>query len=337
MKNAGKNYSDLENIFDPLKVCMVCGSTIFKFLYKVADTNQNVPGAWDILSCSGCGTGVLSPFPNNTEISGFYRNVFYTEEGKRFRNWMEWGRKLLARLRSILLNRMKPSRGRLLDFGSGTGHFSEMQIKAGWYVSAVDPYSAVSSDANFCQVTENGIELQYGNETFDAISLWYVIEHLRNPAQALQEMTRVLKKDGVLLLATQDFSSYQACYFGINWLYLDPPRHVWQFTSESLTQLCCKYGDFRVVKISHSSIEYGPFSILQSALNMIVGNHNDLFRFLKNSNLRKTEPSLSARELYRLSLSFVLLPLMAPLVLFIYCFLLIFRQGDVFTLYLVKN
>jgi SAM-dependent methyltransferase len=328
---------NVQKMIDPCTVCMVCGSIHFELRYAVTDTNQDVPGEWDILACRACGTGVLSPFPHSAEISGFYRNVFYTEDGRRFRNWMEGIRGALGRLRGVGLNRLKPGKGHLLDFGSGAGHFSVAQRNAGWVVDAVDPYSAASSDAGSCRVTEAGIELLYPDGHFDAISLWYVIEHLPNPSQVIKEMARVLKPDGILILAQQDFSSIQARVFGDKWLYLDPPRHLWQFTCESLVTLAQKHG-LRVVKKSWASMEMGPFSILQSTLNLIVGNRNDLFRFLKNRKLSNPlgDKNSSRIRLWPTVVSLVLLPLLGPPAFLAYFALLCVRSGDVVTLYLRK-
>ncbi len=328
--------SEHRKVIDPCKVCIVCGSTDFILRYKVSDTNQDVPGAWDIMGCSNCGTGVLSPFPNNTEIVGFYRNVFYNEEGLRFRNWMEFIRGMFGRLRGFELNRLKPEKGCLLDFGSGAGHFSSAQKKAGWEVASVDPYSTASLDANYCRVTEDRIELLYPSENFDAISLWYVIEHLRNPDQVIEEMVRVLKSDGILILAQQDFSSIQARIFGDKWLYLDPPRHIWQFTCESIINLAKKH-DLQLVKKNRASIEMGPFSILQSTLNMIVGNQNDLFRFLKNRKLPNKQVVRGVMRFWPTLTSLILLPFLGPAAVIAYFALLCLRSGDVVTIYLRKS
>lgn len=321
---------------DPCATCMVCGSTGLVPRYSVRDTNQNVPGEWHILACRGCGTGVLCPFPNNAAISSFYQDIFYTNDGKRFRGWMEEMRGLFGRLRGKRLNRMMPQKGCLLDFGSGAGHFSEAQTKAGWHVHAVDPYSAASSHADCCRLTEDGFELHYPDEYFDAITLWYVIEHIRNPSMAIGEFVRVLKPGGILILAQQDFASIQAKTFGSNWLYLDPPRHLWQFTAESVAMLAGQHG-LRVVYKSWCSIEMGPFCMLQSTLNMIVGNHNDLFCYLKNRKLSGAAvKETKGIRFWPTVASLALLPLLGPLILLAYFILLLFHSGDVVTVYFRK-
>lgn len=322
---------------NPCAICMVCGSKKLSVMYPVQDTNENVPGNWEILSCEECGTGVLCPFPSDPETSSYYRQVFYNEEGKRFRGWMEILRHMLASLRGTTLNKLMPAKGRLLDFGSGAGHFAATQARAGWDAHSVDPYSIASRNAAACRVIDGTFELLYPDAHFDAVTLWYVIEHLRDPRAAIAELSRVLKPGGIMLLAQQDFASYQARVFGPNWLYLDPPRHIWQFTADSLTRLAAQFG-LRPIHKSWASIEMGPFCILQSTLNTILGNHNDLFRFLKNRNLsaRNNRGVQAARSLPTL-VSLMLMPLLGVLALAAYYMLLAVRSGDVVSIYFRKE
>lgn len=323
----------------PFEKCVVCGSSEFVTLYPVTDTNQGVTGKWELIACNDCGTAFISPFPSQTEIDSFYRDVFYTNDGKRFRGWMEVLRSYAAKNRGNLLNQFLPNRGRLLDFGSGAGHFAAAQSANGWYVHALDPYSKASDHSSEISITDQGFKLLYPDNYFDAVTLWFVIEHLRNPESAIKEFYRVLKPGGILLLAQQDFGSIQAKFFKENWLYLDIPRHLWQFTSASLTLLSETAG-FNLKKVSWSCLEMSPYCMLQSTLNKLLGNHNDLFLFLKNRNLAhslKSHGQYLKPRIWALAASVIILPFLAPLVFILYFILLLFKQGDIFTLYLQKN
>ena len=237
--------------------CMVCGHRDLRALYEVTDTNQDVPGRWDILACNRCGLGILSPFPSTKQVSAFYRDQFYTEEGQRFRGWVEKIRRRLAHRRGNTLNRLVPNRGQLLDFGSGAGHFAAAQAEMDWEVVAIDPYSNPPQRTNGTSVEGDSLRLDYPDCSFDAITLWYVIEHLANPRQVIGELRRILKPGGILALAQQDFASVQARLFGPRWLFLDPPRHLWQFTVRSLSELVRQQG-FKIVALDRASSRDGP-------------------------------------------------------------------------------
>lgn len=313
--------------------CIVCGCSDFKLLYKVRDTNQGVSGEWHLMVCKKCGLGVIEPFPSQDHIASFYIDQFYTDDGKRFHGWVENLRGLLAWMRGMGLDRVAPGKGRLLDFGAGAGHFAKVQEARGWEVYSVDPYSSRANSADLCKLAGDRIKLEFPDHYFNVITLWYVIEHLRNPETAIAEFKRVLKPGGILVLAQQDFASFQAQLFGSKWLILDPPRHIWQFNEKNLSKLAARY-NFEKIAISHSSIELGPFTILQSILNFLVGNENYLFCLLKNGGLRSKDKTNKNVPLGYALASIVLGIGLFPFSIIIYFLLLMLGSGDVFTLYL---
>jgi len=318
-------------------LCQVCKNGQFKTLYPVRDNNQGAPGEWNVEQCTSCGLGRLSPFPAPEEIGSFYQDIFYDEKGERFQSWMETLRRKLGALRGSKLNKMFPKRGKLLDFGSGAGHFCDGMRDAGWDVIDIDPFSPKSSFSHKATI-RNGDEvlLDYPDNHFDVITLWYVIEHLRNPDFVLRELFRVLKPGGIVLLSTQDFDSRQAKVFGKDWLFLDPPRHLFQFSPATLGRMAENIG-YQKTDVDWASIEMGPFTILQSILNKILGNRNYLFRFLQKRGVGRLLPGETPQDFAKGSmLSLLLLPLLGPLAVFLYFYWQRKNSGDIFNLYLKK-
>jgi SAM-dependent methyltransferase len=317
--------------------CQVCGHADIRPLYPVSDKNQGVPGTWAIAACMGCGLGRLDPMPNAATVATFYRDVFYAQDGQRFRPWVEDLRRGLSGLRGLRLRRMLPAGSRVLDFGAGSGHFADSMRMHGWDAVAHDPFNNTAQVAtNAEDETAGRIALAYPDGHFDAVTLWYVIEHLLDPRGALREFHRVLRPGGVLVLSQQDFSSVQARVFKARWLFLDPPRHLFQFTPATLGRMAAEEG-FTVRHVSSASLESGPFTILQSLLNCLVGNENYLFRFLKNRQLGGQAGTPGGiRAVAGLGASVLLLPLLAPLSLALYFVGLGVKSGDVFTMYLER-
>jgi 2-polyprenyl-3-methyl-5-hydroxy-6-metoxy-1,4-benzoquinol methylase len=314
--------------------CHVCGYDVWETMYQVKDFNQNTAGSWDIIVCKQCGLGCLNPFPRPSETASFYDDQFYTSDNKRFSTGIEFVRKLLACNRVRLIKQKLPPTGHILDLGSGAGHFGNMMAKRGWTVSNED---IAYAEHGRLRMKEDKIVLDYPNDFFDAVSLWYVIEHMINPKATFKEVFRILKPRGILITAQQNFSSYQAMFFGPNWLILDPPRHIFQFSQSNLTQLAIQEG-FRQIAIEHRSIEFGPFTILQSALNMLLGNQNYLFKLLKNKRLKNTSDYAKLKKEKRWGIvSVVLSVAIAPFAFAAYFILLWLESGDVFTLFLQKD
>lgn len=315
-----------------LSPCQICGGTTFIDLYQVKDNNQDVEGTWNIVKCKVCGLGRLEPLPDVKEIDSFYRDVFYTDGGQRFRPVMEYLRGLLAGNRGEKLNALFPERGKLMDFGSGASHFGKAMAEKGWEVTNFDPYSSAAGSGFTFLNTNDQFVLGIPDNTYDVVTLWYVIEHLRNPREAIKEFRRILKPGGVLLLSQQNFASLQARVFGPCWLILDPPRHLFHFSPKNLG-LMAEEEHFDLAMIDHSCLEMGPYTILQSLLNVLLGNKNYLFKYLKNKKLKSVQ-----KEVITLSwLSILLIPVLGSISFIVYWALLLFGSGDLFTVYLRKK
>ena len=255
--------------------------------------------------------------------------------GNRFRPFVEHLRLFLLDC-AVEHNKICAQKGRILDFGSGAGNFSKAMEKQGWQVTNVDPYSSSSKDSELAETVNGRIIFQSAKNTFDVVTLWYVIEHLWDPSSAIAEFNKVLKPNGILVLSQQDFSSVQANLFKASWLFLDPPRHLFQFSQQNLELIANRHG-FETIKVTHSSLEMGPFTILQSMLNILLGNYNFLFRFLKSKQLKSPTSKISAfRNSVSTLISLILLPVLGILAFLAYVILISFGSGDVFTLYLRK-
>jgi len=309
--------------------CIVCNENVWKRVFDVRDVNQGVPGSWSIMVCNHCGLGVIDPLPKHDEIKSYYQENFYSPDAKRFNPFIERIRAFVSNFRGRKIRQMFSEGGRLLDFGAGSGHFGSTMIAAGWDVASVDLATNQTEDYIF---SEEKICLNFYDSSFDVVTLWYVIEHINKPITVIRELKRVLKPGGLLVLSQQNFSSLQARLFRQNWLILDPPRHIYQFSPNNLIEFLRLEG-FKLIEVKHSSFEMGPFTILQSILNSILGNKNYLFCYLKNKSItRKIKLKLSEKIMTILSCIFGIILL--PISILIYYLLLLVKSGDVFTLYL---
>jgi len=59
-----------------------------------------------------------------------------------------------------------------------------------------------------------------------AISLWHVLEHLRDPREMLAAAAERLEPGGVLALGVPNPRSLQFRLLGTRWAHLDAPRHL---------------------------------------------------------------------------------------------------------------
>lgn len=143
-------------------------------------------------------------------------------------------------------------RGRLLDVGCGNGQFLATMRELGWEVKGVEPdrtAAGIAQERFGLDVTCGSLsEAGLAENTFDAVTLSHVIEHLANPKCVLSECQRLLRKSGRLVLVTPNIDSLGHRWFRKPWLGLDPPRHLFLFSPQTL-RLCAEGAGLRVVEL----------------------------------------------------------------------------------------
>src|SRR6056297_173562 len=99
----------------------------------------------------------------------------------------------------------------LLDAGCGTGNFSLKLAEKGVMVTGVDISEEMMSiakrktaEAGFSIDYKYGdlYELPFGDESFDAVFSMAAFEFIKEPQKAFDELMRVVKKGGILMIGT---------------------------------------------------------------------------------------------------------------------------------------
>ena len=167
------------------------------------------------------------------------------------------------------LARRIPKGGRVLDVGCGRGTLLTSLAKRGFEAHGVEvsEHAAQGADRR-AEIRTAGTlaEAGYPDDWFDLVIYWHVFEHLRDPRAALEEVRRILRPGGSVVVAVPNFSSWQARWAADAWFHLDPPRHIYHFPVSALRSLLTDCG-FRCVSEHHFSLRQNPFGWLQSWLN----------------------------------------------------------------------
>lgn len=138
--------------------------------------------------------------------------------------------------------------GRLLEVGCASGGLLEYLQSLGWQTEGVeiDPVAVEQARLKKLQVRLGQLEDQgYPHNHFDVIVMSHVIEHIHDPLELLRECRRILKPNGRLVIITPNLESWGHQIFKSAWLALDPPRHLYLFTKQSLQALTIK-ADFKI-------------------------------------------------------------------------------------------
>lgn len=141
-------------------------------------------------------------------------------------------------------------KGSTLDAGAGTLLFKKVISQYSASYVSTDKYS-VHSELDYQYDIK---DLKFPCESFDTVFCNQVLEHVDDPYQALKEMTRVLKKDGMLILGTP-------FYYYLHGL----PYDYFRFTEQGLKKIVCDHG-FEIVEIQSAG---GYFSALIEPMNIL--------------------------------------------------------------------
>ncbi len=267
--------------------CVVCGHIAATPKYLIQGLQER------FVTCDGCGLGSLHPMPSSARIAEFYPAEYYGTPDAKFEPLVEAGVRLGAKLRAATLLKGIPQGGRVLDVGCGRGVMLRGILDLGYEAHGVELNAAAAEGADRrakIRIAPQLADARYPSSTFDAVILWHVLEHLPQPDQTLDEIARVLKPGGRLIIAVPNLGSWQSRWSGANWFHLDLPRHVYHFSDRTLAKLVDRHG-FQVCSTRHFALLQNPFGWLQSALNQLTdAPRNSLYSLLH----RYDAPSQSA-------------------------------------------
>jgi SAM-dependent methyltransferase len=274
---------------EEVTTCLFCQKGGEPLYTGLPDRLFGAPGIWGFWRCPDCGLVWLNPRPVPEDLGKVYTTYYTHSDGDRCSRlallrekidlaliaaipgyhalapgmaWRHFGRVLSlfppmredARLATMCLDGIKT--GRLLDVGCGNGRFLAIMRDAGWEVLGVEPDAASAKIAKerFGVPVIVGTLAEAGmpDESFDAVSLSHVIEHVYDPVALLAECRRVLKLGSKLVVLTPNIESLGHEQFGDSWRGLEPPRHLYLFSLGTL-RACAEKGGLRIVLLRTSS------------------------------------------------------------------------------------
>ncbi|SNC76957.1 Methyltransferase domain-containing protein [Hymenobacter gelipurpurascens] len=233
-------------VYERLEKCPVCGKTELRNKLVVEDKSVSKE-SFAIQQCAACSFQFTNPRPDEAHIGRYYESEEYVSHnsgaGGVINQAYKVARFFTMRRKVALLNKQAPRKGHLLDYGCGTGHFLAAAKSSGWQVSGLEPNPRAREEASLRVGQPIGSENLEALEpgTFDAITLWHVLEHVHTLNDTLQQLIRLLKPDGTLIIAVPNVDSLDAQHYRQDWAAYDVPRHLYHFSPKTMTQLLKKH------------------------------------------------------------------------------------------------
>ena len=141
---------------------------------------------------------------------------------RRFEQGSKWLNKICRLLE-------KPAQDiRLLDVGCSSGAFLFVASQVGFRAEGVEPAAKAARSAIQAGYKVHSGTLQsagFAAGSFDALTLFEVIEHIKDPLELLKECRRVLRQEGILLIGTGNTKSWTAAIMKSRWQYFHIEQH----------------------------------------------------------------------------------------------------------------
>jgi 2-polyprenyl-3-methyl-5-hydroxy-6-metoxy-1,4-benzoquinol methylase len=207
-----------------------------------------------LVKCIQCGFLYTDRPPGQQEIGKYYQSSDYIShtDSKQglFNQVYQVVRNIsLQHKFNLLKSSTHHKKGNLLDYGCGTGAFLKFVQDQGWSAMGMEPDDGAREKASLLlgsPVSSPSQLKELPSNSFDAITLWHVLEHVHDLHETLEVFKRLLKQNGVLVIAVPNHSSWDATYYKQYWAAYDVPRHLYHFTPETIHRLLIDKGFSKV-------------------------------------------------------------------------------------------
>lgn len=256
--------------------CSICNSFEDHPIWIAEEKMFGMGGAHPYFSCVNCGCIQIFKIPPDMEIH--YGSNYYSfskiKEKAGFAEYIGGLRNRYSILRSGVIGRLAHGRrpittfnflgsiretlsldSRILDVGCGAG-FLVGEFRRGGFHNAVgiDPF--IDHDLEFRGrplVLKQSLESI--GEQFNLIMFHHSLEHMPDQHGALKLAFQRLSPRGSCIVRIPLCSSYAWERYGLNWVQLDAPRHLFLHTEKSFTLLARKIG-FECSEIEYDSTSF---------------------------------------------------------------------------------
>ncbi len=270
--------------------CPVCGSADIKTALSSKD--YTVSGeTFAIAKCNACLLRFTQDVPDAASISPYYKSENYishtnTSKGLVNRLYQSVRKRTLKQKIKLIEKATGIKKGSLLDVGSGTGSFVNEMKLAGWQVTGLEP----DADARTVGKQLYNIELADINQfyqlpasSYDAITMWHVLEHVHDLQGYVTQLKLLLKENGKLFIAVPNYTSKDAAIYEEHWAAYDVPRHLYHFSPQSMQVLMELHGlkvlqykpmwyDSFYVSMLSSKYKNGKINLIASFFNGLRSN-----------------------------------------------------------------
>lgn len=269
--------------------CPACDSPDINYAFKVKDDSVSMED-FEIWHCNKCSLKFTQHVPDQNHIGPYYKSETYVSHSDSKKGLINTlyhivRKKTLVSKRKLVERLTKLSNGEILDIGCGTGAFLNGMKESGWQTTGLEPDEvAIAKAKELYNLTPRPSTdlFKLNAASYDAISMWHVLEHVHELQAYILQIEKLLKPSGKIFIAVPNHVSYDAGVYKEKWAGYDVPRHLYHFNKESIVELLKKSNGLRLREIhpmwfdsfyvSMLSEQYKGGNILKAIFNGLISN-----------------------------------------------------------------
>ncbi|MEO6837579.1 MAG: class I SAM-dependent methyltransferase, partial [Ginsengibacter sp.] len=226
-----------------------CGSKNISVVLSAKD--YTVSGdKFEIWECKDCTQRFTQNIPEKENIGAYYESQDYishsdTSKGLVNNLYHKVRKRTLIQKRNLIKNITGLKNGNILDVGAGTGAFLNTMKVANWNGIGIEPDKNAREKAKeLYGITLEDSEKIYSlpSQSFDAITLWHVLEHVHDLHEYVEQLKKLLSANGILFIAVPNYTSTDAKIYKEFWAAYDVPRHLYHFSPKAMKNLLKAHG-----------------------------------------------------------------------------------------------
>jgi SAM-dependent methyltransferase len=270
--------------------CPVCNNGNTYFVLKVKDYSVSRE-SFDVFECSRCTLRFTHQAPVGEKMGIYYESEDYISHSNTRKGIIN---RLYHYVRhhtlSVKFHQIEKltglQLGHHLDIGAGTGVFVQYMNQHGWKSQGIEPDAKAREIAMAHHNTllmPSGMFESLLPETYDAISMWHVLEHVHELYPYLYKIKKLLKSQGLAFIAVPNYTSFDGRRYGEYWAAYDVPRHLYHFSPPSMKWLLSAAGfqlahtlpmwyDSYYISLLSEKYKNGHSSIPKGFLNGFISN-----------------------------------------------------------------
>lgn len=241
--------------------CKICGNKNNNRQHKVKEMMLGLRDEHDYIECSACGCLQIATLPDN--LAEYYPDNYYsykkTDSQNHFKQsliqfrdqYAVTGKCILGHLIYLLypetklasLQRLNVDKDtRIMDVGCGAANLLHSLSDIGFHnLLGIDPFNQADIHYdNGLSVKQQTIHAAEGE--WDVIMFHHSFEHIYDQHEVLDKVYDLLAPNGCCLLRVPTVSSYAWVHYGLDWVQLDAPRHLFLHSIDSMQSLAEQHG-----------------------------------------------------------------------------------------------